>query len=122
MNEKRVDRIVSLAKVTGAQLVTFSPPHLMDKNTKWFSHYLPRVKKDSHLSICIQNVEAKFMFFIIPEYKNATLSELKKITGDSTLDISAIDPSTGMDILKAQKMLGSSIKNVFFSDRRGSKA
>ena len=122
MNEKRVDRIVSLAKTTNAQLVTFSPPHLMDKNTKWFSNYLPRVKKDSHLSVCIQNVEAKFMFFIIPEYKNSTLSELKKVTGDSTLDIAAVDPTTWMDILKAQKMLWSSIKNIFFSDRRGSKA
>jgi len=122
IDEKVVDRIINIAQVTWAQVVTFSPPHLMDKNTKWFSSYLPRVKKNTQLSIAIQNVEEKFMFFIIPEYKNSTLSELKKVTWDSALDIWAIDASSGMDILKAQKMLGSSIKNIFLSDRRWPKS
>ncbi len=122
MNEKRVDKIIEIAKATKAQIVTFSPPHLMDKNTKWFSHYLQKVKKDTNLSICIQNVEAKFMFFIIPEYKNSTLSELKKITGDSSLDLAAVDPASWIDILKAQKLLWSSIKNILLSDRRWAKA
>ena len=122
IDEKVVDRIIWIAKITWAQVVTFSPPHLMDKNTKWFNNYLPRIKKNTQLSIAIQNVEAKFMFFIIPEYKNSTLTELKKVTWDSTLDIWAIDSSSGMDILKAQKMLWSSIKNIFLSDRRGPKS
>lgn len=119
MNEKAVDKIIKIATTVNAQVVTFSPPHLMDKNTRWFSFYLQKVKKDTNLSIAIQNVEPKFMFFIIPEYKNSTLGELKKVTWDTSLDIAAIDPSSGMDILKAQKILGSNIKNIFFSDRRG---
>ncbi len=119
MNEKAVDKIVNIATTTNAQVITFSPPHLMDKNTKWFSYYLQKVRKDTNLAICIQNVEPKFMFFIIPEYKNSTLWELKKVTGDATLDIWAIDPSSWMDILKAQKILWSNIKNIFLSDRRG---
>ncbi|MDQ7009960.1 MAG: hypothetical protein Q9M94_06745 [Candidatus Gracilibacteria bacterium] len=119
MNEKAVDKIIKIATTVNAQVVTFSPPHLMDKNTRWFSSYLQKVKKDTNLSIAIQNVEPKFMFFIIPEYKNSTLGELKKVTGDATLDIGAIDPASGMDILKAQKILGSNIKNIFLSDRRG---
>jgi hypothetical protein len=73
MNEKAVDRIIGIATKVNAQVITFSPPHLMDKNTRWFSFYLQKVKKDTNLSIAIQNVEPKFMFFIIPEYKNSTL-------------------------------------------------
>jgi sugar phosphate isomerase/epimerase len=119
MNEKAVDKIIKIATTVNAHVVTFSPPHLMDKNTRWFSFYLQKIKKDTNLSIAIQNVEPKFMFFIIPEYKNSTLWELKKVTGDATLDIAAIDPTSGMDILKAQKILGSNVKNIFFSDRRG---
>jgi len=119
MNEKAVDKIVKIATTVNAQVITFSPPHLMDKNTKWFSYYLQKVKKDTNLSIAIQNVEPKFMFFIIPEYKNSTLWELKKVTWDATLDIWAIDPASWMDILKAQKILWSNIKNIFLSDRRG---
>ena len=83
--------------------------------------YLPKVKKDTHLSIAIQNVEPKFMFFIIPEYKSSTLTQIKWLTGDTTLDILWVDSSSSMDIIKAQKMLGSSIKNVFFSDKHGTK-
>jgi hypothetical protein len=94
MNEKRVDKIIEIAQKVQAQVVTFSPPHIMDKNTSWFNTYLPRVKKNTQLGICIQNVESKFMFFIIPEYKNSALSQLKKVTGDTTLEISALDPSS----------------------------
>ncbi len=119
IDEKAVDTIVNIATVTWAQVVTFFPPHLMDKNTKWFTEYLPKVNVGSHLSICVQNVESKFIFFIIPEFKNSTLSQLKKITGNSSLDIASIDPSTGMDIIKAQKLLGNSIKQVCLSDRKG---
>jgi len=122
MNEKKVDKIVSIATKLGAQLITFSPPHFSDKNTTWFTRYLLKVKRDTHISMAIQNVEPKFLFFIIPEYKNATLFEIKKVTWDATLDLSNIDASSGMDILKAQKMLWSSIKNIFLSDKHWNKA
>ncbi|MCD5385128.1 hypothetical protein LRZ95_00485 [Candidatus Gracilibacteria bacterium] len=121
MNEKKVDKIISIAAKLGTQLITFSPPHFSDKKTTWFTRYLLKVKRDTHISIAIQNVEPKFLFFIIPEYKNATLFEIKKVTGDTTLDLSSIDSNSGMDVLKAQKILGSSIKNIFLSDKHGSK-
>jgi len=121
MNEKKVDKIVQIATKLKTQLITFSPPHFSDKNTTWFTKYLLKVKRDTHISIAVQNVEPKFLFFIIPEYKNASLYEIKKITWDATLDLSSIDNSSWMDILKAQKMLWSSIKNIFLSDKRGPK-
>jgi len=117
LNEKKVDLIVSLATQIGAQNITFFPPYLTDKNTTWYTKYLSKVKRDTHLSISIANVEPKFIFFVIPEYKNASLLEIKKITGDTALDLSAIDSSSGLDILKAQKHLWSSLKNIYFSDK-----
>jgi hypothetical protein len=33
-------------------------------------------------------------FFIIPEYRNSTLSEIKRVTGDTSLDLVAIDSSS----------------------------
>lgn len=121
MDEKKVDKIVKIASKLWAQLITFSPPHLSDKNVNRFKKYLIKVKRDTHISIAVQNVEPKFLFFIIPEYKNATLTEIKRITWDATLDLASIDNSSWMDVLKAQKILGSSIKNILLSDKHGSK-
>ncbi len=121
LSEKKVDKIVKMAAKLKSQLITFSPPHISDKNTTRFTKYLLKVKRDTHISIAISNVEPKFLFFIIPEYKNSTLYEIKKVTWDATLDLSSIDSSSGMDILKAQKMLWSSVKNIFLSDKHGTK-
>lgn len=121
INEKKVDKIVNIATKLWAQLITFSPPHFTDKKTTWFTKYLLKIKRDTHISIAIQNVEPKFLFFIIPEYKNSSLLEIKKVTWDTTLDLSSIDTSSWMDILKAQKMLWSSVKNIFLSDKHGNK-
>ncbi len=122
MNIKKVDKIIKIASTLWSQLVTFSPPHFSDKNTDWFIKYLLKVKRDTHLSIAVQNIEAKFLFFIIPEYKNATLFEIKKVTWDTTLDLSNIDISSWMDILKAQKILWNTIKNILLSDKHWAKA
>jgi len=117
MDEKKVDKIVQIAGKVKAQILNFSPPHFSDKNTNWYSRYLLKVKRDTHLAISIQNVDPKFIFFIIPEYKNTALVEIKKLTWESTLDVSALDSSSGYDILKAQKLLWSSLKNIFLSDK-----
>lgn len=121
INEKVVDRIVSLALKLWTQNITFTPPHYRDKNVSWYLRYLSKVKRDTHLSISIENVEPKFILFIIPEYKDATLMQIKKITWDTALDLSSIDHSTGFDIIKAQKLLWSSMKNIYFSDTHGPK-
>ena len=122
MNQKKVDKIVDMALKLWVQLITFSPPHFTDKNITRFTKYLLKVKRDTHITIAIQNVELKYILYIIPEYKNATLYEIKKITGDTSLDLSNIDSASGMDILKAQKMLWSSMKNIFLNDKHWSKA
>lgn len=122
MNIKLVDKIVQMALKLWTQVITFSPPHFTDKNTLWFTKYLLNIKKDIHISVAIQNVEPKFLFFIIPEYRNATLNEIKKITGDTALDLSNIDLSSWIDIIKAQKMLWASIKNIFLSDKQADKS
>ncbi len=119
MNQKKAESIIKIALKLWTQIVTFSPPHFRDKETSWFNKYLLKAKRDTHITIAIQNVEPKFLFFIIPEYKNSTLSEIKEITWSSSLDLSNIEPSSGMDILKAQKILWGSLKNIFLSDRQG---
>ena len=119
MSKKKLEKILLIAKKLKVQIITVSPPHLTDKDTSWFWEMLARIKKDMHISICVQNVEPKFLFFVIPEYRNATLEKIKAVTGDTTLDILWVDSSSSMDIIKAQKALGGSIKNIFFSDKKG---
>ena len=121
VNEKMVDQIVYMATKLRTQIINFYPPHFSDKSVNWFTRYLSKVKRDFHLSVCVTNIEPKFIFFIIPEYKNSSLYEIKKITWDTVLDLASIDVSSWMDILKAQKILWNSIKNVFLSDKNGSK-
>jgi len=121
MSREKLDKILVMAKKLSVQMITVSPPHITDRDTKWFGSLLMKIKKDTHISICVQNVEPKFLFFVIPEYRNATFTQIKSVTGDTTFDILGVDSSSSMDILKAQKMLGSSIKNIFFSDKHGMK-
>jgi len=116
MTEKVVDRILSLALKVWAQNITFTPPHFRDKNVTWYLKYLSKIKKNNHLSISIENVEPKFILFVIPEHKDSSLRQIKKITGDTSLVLSSIDQSSGEDIIKAQKVLWASIKNIYFSD------
>ncbi len=94
MNEKKVDMIIALAAKLDSQVITFTPPHFSDKKTSWYSRHLAKVKKDTHLSVTIMNVEPKNIFFIIPEHKNASLVEIKKVTGDTTLNIAGIDTAS----------------------------
>ncbi len=122
MNKKRVDEVITIAKSLGSQVVTFTPPHILDKDTKWFTEYLPRVNKTERISLSVKNVASKFIFFIIPEHKNSALVELKRITGYTTLDVSNIDINGGTDLIKAQNILWKTIKNVYLSDKFGSKA
>lgn len=121
MDEKKVNQIIKIATILWAQLVSFSPPHFSDKNINWFTKHLLKIKRDTHLSISVLNVEPKMFFLIIPEYKNATLLEIKRVTWDTALDLSAIDSTSWTDILKARNILWSTIKNIYLSDKRWSK-
>lgn len=122
MDNKTVDFIVKMAEEIGAKCINFYPPHRLDKDSTWFSVYLPRTKsKNQDLSISVINVEPKTFLFFIPEYKDATLSTIKKITWDTTLAVSNVDPTSGVDLLKSFSILWNSIKNVILSDKSWSK-
>lgn len=117
MNNKKLDNILRIASKLNTQVVTFSPPHHTDKEDNWYYSSLPKLKNELSMSICIKNVEAKFVMLLIPEYKNSSLVEIKKITWDTTLDLSVIDNTSWLDIIKAYNILDTSIKNILFSDR-----
>ncbi len=117
LDEKKVDMLIKIWEKLWSNVITFSPPHISDKNTKWFRSYLPKIGKSSSIALTVQNVPPKFLFFIIPEYKNSTLDQIKKITGTTTLNIWWIDASSWIDIMKAEQLLNGTIKNVLISDR-----
>lgn len=121
LNKTKIDKIVKIAETLNAQVINFFPPHISDKSMPNFTKYLNKIKKDLKISITLQNVEQKFMLFVIAEYKNANLLELKKITWDSALNISSIDKTTWIDLIKATDMLWWTIKNIYLSDKNWSK-
>jgi hypothetical protein len=81
MDNKLVDEIIKMADHLGSKIINFYPPHRADKDTTWFSDYLPKIKaKKTDLIFSVINVEPKTFLFFIPEYKDATLETIKKIT------------------------------------------
>lgn len=120
MEKPKIDKIVSLWEKLWSQMMIFCPPST-DKNMDFYIKYLNTVKKNTLKSVAIQNVEQKFKLFIIPEYRNANLIDLKKITWDTVLNIEWIDNSTWIDLAKAQDILWNSIKNVLLSDKSWTK-
>jgi hypothetical protein len=71
---------MKIASNLDVQVVNFSPPHFTEKNMEWYLSYLDKIKKDNRISIAVQNIEQKFIYFVIPEYKNSNLLDIKKIT------------------------------------------
>lgn len=122
MTPKVVDRIIEMADALESKTISFYPPHRLDKDGDWFSEYLPKIQqRHKKLNIAIINVEPKTFLFVIPEYRDATLPLIKKITGKTTLHISNVDPESGTDLIKTFSLLGNSIHNVYLSDKAGNK-
>lgn len=122
MDSQLVDSMVDFANILWAKIINFYPPHRADKDTAWFSEYLQKVKqKNKNLQFAVINVEPKTFLLFIPEYKDATLATIKKVTWDTALAVSNIDTSTWVDLLKAFSVLWNSIKNVILSDRSWTK-
>jgi len=121
ITKKIVDDIIALAITIKAQTITFSPPHITDRNSDWFTRYIGKASRDNHIVITVQNVAPKFLLFVIPEYRSNNLLDIKKVTWFTSLNLSNVDKWAWMDILKAQNILGNTIKNVYLSDRRGPK-
>lgn len=106
MTPKIVDQIVIMAQTLGSKIINFYPPHRLDKNGEWFSEYLPKIQqRNKNLHIAVINVEPKTFLFLIPEYKDATLPLIKKITGKTALHISNVDPESGTDLIKTFSFL-----------------
>ncbi len=118
INKSKVNMIFEIAKSLWVQLVTFSPPLISDLDKTWFTKYLQEIKNEYDFNIAIQNIENKYVFFIIPKYKNMPLAEVKQITWYSSLDIANIDNNSSLDIIKALKIMGVSLKNVYLSDKK----
>lgn len=117
LNKEKMDKIVTIAKVLNSQVLNFYPPHISDKNADFFTKYLQKTKKELRIKVTLQNVEQKFMLFIIPEYKNSNLMEIKKVTWDTALNLSIIDKSSGIDLTKAQSILWNTLTNIYLNDR-----
>lgn len=117
LTKKEVDQIMDMAKTLNAQVVNFFPMRSSDKTWAWLD-YLKKVKRKVNIWVTLQNVEQKYILFVIPEYKNANLLELKKITWNTALNLSALDPNSGISISKAQAMLWNTIRNIYLNDRR----
>ncbi|MCH8518460.1 hypothetical protein LAT59_01745 [Candidatus Gracilibacteria bacterium] len=116
MSTKKFQDILTLGKKLGVHSLSFAPPHIMDKDTKWF-HTLSKAQKATDIHLCVHNVESTFLFFVIPEYRNASFEKIKSVTGNASLDILAVANSSQMDIMRALAVLGSSLKNVYIADR-----
>lgn len=122
MDKKTLERVFEMAKALDVKLINIFPPHRLDRDGSWFSEDLPKLKKKHpEFKIAIVNVEPKTFLFFIPEYKDATLSSIKKITGETALHISNVDTESGVDLIKTFTILGNSIVNVFLSDKTGTK-
>lgn len=117
MNKKKFDIILKIANKVNAQVVTFYPPYYTDIDKEWYYSGLKKVTNRLNISLCVKNIETKFIMFFIPKYKNASLYEIKKVTWNTTLDLSAIDNTTGLDIQKSYNIFGDSVKNILLSDK-----
>lgn len=117
LNKEKIDNIVKIAKTLNTQVINFFPPHLSDKNTEYFISYLNKIKKDLRIKITLQNVEQKFMLFIIPEYRWNNLIELKKVTWDTAFNISSVDKSSWIDLNKAISTLWNTLTNIYLNDK-----
>lgn len=118
LTKTRIEKIFEIADILKVQLVTFSPPHISDRSKTWFTKFIQEEKNNFNFSIAIQNVENKYIFFLIPEYRNMPLADLKNITWFTSLDIWNINNSSSIDIIKANEIFWNSMKNVYFSDKK----
>ncbi len=122
MDSATVERIITIAKDLSVHKIYFYPPHRLDKDVSWYEETLPQMAElHPELSLAIANVEPKTFLFFIPEYRDATLQSIKKITGHTALSITHVDPESGVDLVRTLSLLGSSINNIFLSDRKGEK-
>ncbi len=122
MNEDMVDETLKLASNLGIRIVNFFPPHRTDKNKSWFWEYIADAqKKYPDISLAIINPPPKTFLFIISEYGDARPELIKKITGNTALDISNVDPSSWVDLMKTFTLMGNSIKHIYLSDKKDDK-
>lgn len=122
MDQKTLEFFITMAGDLGVNLINLYPPHRLDKDGTWFNEGLPEAKKKHpDIQFAVINVEPKTFLFFIPEYKDATLTSIKKLTGATALHVSNVDPESGVDLIKTFTILGNSIVNILLSDKTGTK-
>lgn len=122
MDSRLVEDLIEFAKIIWAKIIHFYPPHRWDKDTTWFSDYLTKAQaRNPDIILTVMNVEPKTFLFFIPEYKDATLTAIKKLTWNTSLNISNVDTSTWIDLIKTFYNLWDTIRNVFLSDKAWTK-
>jgi len=121
MTQELFEKIILLAQNLSAKRIHFFPPSRKDRDDGWFFRALPEfAKSNPPLELLVVNVEPKTLLFFVPEYKDATLPAIKKVTGKTAFSLSSVDPSSGVDLHRSFSLLGNSICNVFVADRSGS--
>ncbi len=107
MSVELFERIESCVEALGVKHITYFPPTRFEKDIEWFTLRLPETAKKKRKTPlrAVANVEPKTVFFVIPEYRDATLQAIKKTTGATVLDVSRVDPESGIDLLKSSSLL-----------------
>ena len=120
MNQESLEKIILLAENLHVKRIQFFPPSRKDREDRWFFQSLPEfAKSNPPIELLVINVEPKTLLFFVPEYKDATLPAIKRITGKTAFALASVDPSSGVDLHKSFSLLGNSICNVFVADRSG---
>jgi hypothetical protein len=124
MDFEWLQKLIAISQSVGASVLHLYPPHRLDKEITWFTQSLPSMApelKKAGLTLSVMNVEPKTILFFIPEYKDATLAAIKKVTGSTTLSVSQVNPETGIDLMKTYTLLSSTLAHVIVSDTMGNK-
>jgi hypothetical protein len=116
-----LERIFIVATRLQVSSVNVYPPHRLDKKTEWFPLLLQQ-QKDALYSVNVVNVEPKTILWVLPEYKDARPDALSRYTGTTAIDLSNIDESSGVSLIKTLTLMGASIHHVTLCDRGETKA
>ena len=120
MDETRLGLVMKLALTLKSSIVTFYPP---EGGAAWYDTYLPQVQaRYPDITLSVVNMPPKTTLLVIPGYnKNATLQNIRKVTGYTSLAINHVLPESGVDLLKTFTMLGNTIRMVYLADRSSEK-
>lgn len=98
-----------------------SPPHRTDKDFSWFTVKFKSFANEIEwhwIDFGVTNVEPKTFLFFLPEYKEANLIQIKKLTEKTGLVTDAIDITSWVDLIRTYVIFWKTIKAIFLADRK----